>query len=272
MAEQGPPTDLMVDLARPLSLAVIGEVLGVPEGDRLRFDAWGGNRRAATWALSTSRLAAAGEELRAYLTELVALRLAQPGDDFISSLLYPADERFRLTEREVAKLAAVVLTAGYEATANRIGMFVYALATDPSLYQRLHDEPALVQKAVEELLRYTTLAPRVRAEAATDDIEVGGTLVRAGEAVLPLRCSANRDEAVFDRPDTMDFERPNGDHLAFGRGTHYCLGAALGRIELQVAIGLLVQRFPSLRLAVPAEQIRWGSAVLWVPEALPVTW
>jgi nocardicin N-oxygenase len=222
--------------------------------------------------LSTSGLAVAGEQLHRYLTELVALRRAQPGDDLISSLLYPADARLRLTERDVVKLAAVILTAGYETTANRLGMLVYALATDPALYQRLHDEPSLVPKAVEELLRYTTLGPRVRAEAATEDIEIGGTVVRAGEAVLPLRCSANRDETVYDRPDTVDFERHAGDHLAFGRGAHYCIGAALGRIELQVGVGLLTQRFPSIRLAVPAEQIRWGSAVLWAPEALPVTW
>jgi cytochrome P450 len=199
----------------------------------------------------------------------VALRQSQPGEDLVSSLLRPPHG---LTGREVATLAGVILAGGYEITANRLGSFVYALVTHAGLYQRLHEEPAIVPQAVEELLRYTTLGARVRAEVAVEDVEIGGTLVAAGEAVLPARCSANRDEAAFHAPDHLDLDRTPVDHVAFGRGLHYCTGAALSRLELQIGVGALAQRFPSLRLAVPAEQIRWGSAALWAPEALPVTW
>jgi cytochrome P450 len=269
MAAQGPPSDLMADLARPLSLSVICDVLGVPETDRPRFHEWGGTRREAMWTLSPAGLAAAGQRLQEYLTELVALRRSAPGEDLISGLLHP---QHRLTEREVATLAGVILAGGYEITANRLGSFVYALLTHPGLYRRLHEEPAIVPRAVEELLRYTTLGARVRAEVAIEDVEVGGTLVRAGEAVLPARCSANRDESAFAAPDRLDLDRTPVDHVAFGRGVHYCTGAALSRLELQIGLGALVQRFPSLRLAVPAGEIGWGSAALWAPEALPVTW
>jgi cytochrome P450 len=272
LAAQGPPADVMTDLARPLSLAVICDVLGVPEPDRARFHEWGGTRREAMWTLSPTGLAAAGKELQEYLAELVARRVADPGEDLISTMLYPADSQHRISEREVATLAGVILAGGYEITANRLGSFVYALVTEPALYQRLRDEPSIVPRAVEELLRYTTLGARVRAEVAVEDTYVGGTLVRAGEAVLPARCSANRDETVFAAPDRIDFDRTHIDHVAFGRGVHYCTGAALSRLELEIGVGGLARRFPGLRLAVPPEEIRWGSVALWAPEALPVTW
>lgn len=268
----GSPADLMALFARPFSAVVISEVLGLPESARTRFDAWGGTRRSAMWSLSPAGIAEAGAELRTYLTELVTLRAGDPGDDLISALLYPPDPRDVLTEREVATLAGVLVAGGLEITANRIGSFVYSLVTEPALYRRLREEPEIIALAVEELLRFTTLGARVRAEVATVDTRVGPTLVRAGEAVLPSRCSANRDPSVFDQPDVIDLTRSPNDHLAFGRGVHYCTGAALARVELQEAIAALVRRFPALRLGVPEDRIRWGSVALWAPEELPVTW
>uniref|UniRef100_UPI0005BC93F0 cytochrome P450 n=2 Tax=Protofrankia TaxID=2994361 RepID=UPI0005BC93F0 len=149
--------------------------------------------------------------------------------------------------------------------------FIYTLLARRQYWQRLVDNPELVPQAVEELSRYIPLDASAKlARIATEDIELGGQLVRAGEALLVQLDSANRDEAVFDHPNELDFDRADNPHIAFGHGAHHCLGAPLARLELQVALGTLVRRLPGLRLAVPADEVQWRSDRL--VRALPVRW
>lgn len=267
----GPPVDLMAAFARPLSATVIYDMLGVPGADRAAFHAWATARRGALWTLSPTGITEAGGRLRHYLTDLVRARRAEPGDDLLSSLIGPS-AREPVSAAEAVSLGGVVLAGGSEITAGRIGSIGYALLTRPDLAAALRAEPGLVPQAVEELLRYTTLGARVRVSVAAEDIEVAGTLIRAGEAVMPSRCAANRDAAAFPDPDSIDLTRAPCDHVAFGHGPHYCTGAPLARVELQLAVEALLRTFPTLRLAVPAAEVRWGSPALWAPEELPVTW
>jgi nocardicin N-oxygenase len=182
------------------------------------------------------------------------------------------DEDGGLNEDEIIGLGVDVLIAGHETTANFLSNFVYLLLTTGN-YDRLRDQPGLVPQAVEELLRMTPLSPNAfMARVATEDVELGGALVRAGEPVLPSMASGNRDATVFADPERIDFVE-RAPHLAFGHGAHHCLGAQLGRMELQIGLTALTARFPKLSLAVPPGDVKWRTTMLVRgPWGLPVTW
>jgi cytochrome P450 len=266
--------DLVHSFSLPLSIRVICALLGVPFSDHEKFRALADVIlvNSADAGVQMEQIVQAQLELRTYLSGLVARKREHPADDLLT-VLVQADEDGALTEDEIVGLGVDVLIAGHETTANFLSNFVYLLLVS-GLYPRLVEEPGILPQAVEELLRMTPLGPNAfMARVATEDVELGGVLVRAGEAVLPAMASGNRDAGVFERPEELDFDRKGAPHLAFGHGVHHCLGAQLGRLELQLALGALVPRFPKLQLAVPAEEVRWRTTMLVRgPWALPVTW
>ncbi|WP_405639784.1 cytochrome P450 [Streptomyces uncialis] len=266
----GPPADLVDRFALPLPVAVICRLLGVPTEDRPRFRVW------SDAALSTSSLTAAEfkanrEELRAYMAGLVELHRQEPRDDLMTTLIEARDGGDRLSEVELIDLCVAVLVAGHETTASQIPNFVLTLLDHPDQLARLRARPELVPDAVEELLRFVPLGSGAAAPRyATEDIEVGGTLVRAGTPVLVAAGAANRDALRFTAPGVLDIARAGNQHLGFGHGVHHCLGASLARMELQEAVGALLARFPGLRLA---GDVTWKSEMLVRgPRVMPVAW
>ncbi|MER6144001.1 cytochrome P450 [Streptomyces sparsogenes] len=266
----GPPADLVDRYALPIPVGVICRLLGVPEEDRPKFRTW------SDAALSTSSLSAEEfdrnrDELRAYMAGLIEDHRATPRDDLMTSLIEARDAGDRLSELELVDLCVGILVAGHETTATQIPNFVLTLLEHPAELKRLREEPALLNGAVEELLRFVPLGSGAsQPRYATEDIEVGGTLVRAGEPVLVAVGSANRDALRFDRPGTLDVARPATQHLGFGHGVHHCLGAPLARLELQEALGALITRFPGLYLA---GDVEWKDRMLVRgPRVMPIGW
>lgn len=270
MIAAGQPVDLVDRFALSLPVAVICELLGVPVEDRPKFRVW------SDTALSTSRLTpqeymANREELRDYMRGLIADHRVHPRDDLISALIAARDERDRLTELELVDTCVGILVAGHETTASQIPNFLVTLLDDPAAMARLREDPSLIPGAVEELLRYVPLgAGGGFARYATEDVEVGGVLVREGEPVVVAIGAANRDGLRFTDPNAVRIEQPPEQHLAFGHGVHHCLGAALARMELQEALRVLLTELPGLHLA---GDIVWKSEMLVRgPVTMPVGW
>ncbi|MEU9125854.1 cytochrome P450 [Streptomyces sp. NPDC048506] len=266
----GPPVDLVDRFALPIPVAVICRLLGVPTEDRPRFRVW------SDAALSTSSLTAAEfdanlEELRAYMGQLIEEHRRAPQDDLMTALIDARDVDDRLSELELVDLCVGILVAGHETTATQIPNFVLALLEHPEQLALLRERPELIGGAVEELLRFVPLGSGAgQPRYAKEDIDVGGTLVRAGTPVLVAVGAANRDALRFDSPGTLDISRSGNQHLGFGHGVHHCLGAPLARLELQEALGGLITRFPTLRLA---GDIEWKSQMLVRgPRVMPVGW
>ncbi|MEU9101370.1 cytochrome P450 [Streptomyces sp. NPDC048361] len=266
----GPPADLVDTYALPLPVAVICRLLGVPAEDRPRFRVW------SDAALSTSSLTAAEfeanrEELRAYMGELIARHRQEPQDDLMTALIEARDGGDRLSELELVDLCVAVLVAGHETTASQIPNFTLTLMDHPDQLAQLRARPDLVANAVEELLRFVPLGSGAsQPRYATEDVEVGGTLVRAGTPVLVATGAANRDALRFTAPGVLDITRDGNQHLGFGHGVHHCLGAPLARLELQEALSALITRFPGLKLA---GDVTWKSEMLVRgPRVMPVAW
>jgi cytochrome P450 RapN len=273
MIAAGPPADLAESLAWPLPITVICELLGVPAEDRDKFRVWT-DRLLSLSGAEIEQTQQARESLDAYLAELIARRRVEPTEDLLGQLVLARDEGERLSEGELVTFGVTLLVAGHETTANQTGNFVFLLLDQPELWQQLVADPDLVPAAVEELTRFVPLgASAAFARIATEDLELGGQLVRKGESVVTAVASANRDEAVFDRPDEINLTREQNPHVGFGHGVHHCLGAPLARLELQLAVGTLVRRLPGLRLAVPADDVAWRvDRLVRGVRALPVAW
>ncbi|WP_019930333.1 cytochrome P450 [Nocardia sp. BMG111209] len=269
----GSPADLVRGLALPLPVTVICEMLGVPPAEHHRFRDFSDTVMATT-AYSLEQIRAARAALEDYLSELVARRRATPTDDLYGALVAARDNDDRLSEAELVNLGVTILIAGHETTANQIANFTYVLLSDPDRWELLLRRPDLVPAAVEELLRYVQLGSGAAfARVATEDVELGGVTVRAGESVFASIQSANRDEDVFGGSERLDLTRETSVHMAFGHGAHHCLGAQLARVELQVALSSLLRRFPALHLAVPADEVPWKTGLLVRgPRELPVGW
>ncbi|MFA1548296.1 cytochrome P450 [Actinomadura chokoriensis] len=272
MAAAGPPADLVAGYAGPLPIRVISALLGVPEPDHDRFRSWADDYLGTT-GTDPETVRRAAEGLRAYFGSLVAARRADPGDDLISSLVTAQDEE-RLTEQELIALGVTLLVAGYQTAAGMIAGSVQTLLDHPEQLAELRRDPGRMPAAAEELLRYVAVsASGGTIRVATADLDLGGTRIRAGEAVLPAITSANRDTAVFTDPDRLDLRRDPNPHLAFGHGVHRCLGAALARAELAVALSTLLERFPGLRHADPGSPPEWRTGgMIRGPLTLPVAW
>ncbi|PVE14211.1 cytochrome P450 [Streptomyces scopuliridis] len=272
LQESGPPGDLVQDFAFPLSIAMICDLLGVPVEDRHRIRKW--LEVMLAHVVDTEELASESGAYFAYLTDLVELRRREPRDDLLTCLVRAHDEG-RLSYDEVVKLAVELLTGGFVTTYNQIPNFCYLLLRRPEWLSRLREHPSDIPAAVEEMLRYVPMPnglgfPRY----ATEDVEVGGVLVRAGEPVLVDLSAANRDPAVFRDAETLVLDRvPEAPHLIFGHGAHFCVGARLARLELEVALGTLLDRMPALKLTVSDGELRWKTeAMLKGLHELPVDW
>ncbi|MFH8568335.1 cytochrome P450 [Streptomyces sp. NPDC017993] len=264
--------DLVEALALPVPSLVISLLLGVPYDDHDVFQRLTG--KLLSRVVPDDEREVARIELRDYLDRLVTMKEADPGDDILGRLIVEQQRTGEITHDEVAAFAALLLIAGHETTANMIGLSALTLMRDQEAADRLRAEPSLIRGAVEELLRFHSIIRNGPRRVATADIEIGGQLIRAGEGVVVAVPSANRDEDVFADADRLDVCRPNAQHhVAFGYGIHQCLGQALARVELQVVIGTLLRRFPTLRPAVPVEDIPFRSDMaIYGCHALPVTW
>jgi cytochrome P450 len=274
VAERG-RMDVIEDLAYPLPVTVISELLGVPLDDGDTVKAWSRHVARALDAIALpvgpeviERGRRAADEMAAYFKTLGEERRRRPGPDLLSGLVEAEEAGDHLSERELLATCVLLYVAGHETTVNLIGTGLLALLRHPAERQRLQDDPDLLPAAIEELLRYDGPVQRAGRMPASD-VEIAGVPIPKGSLVLGLLGAANRDPAHFADPDRLDFGRGETRHLAFGSGIHYCLGAPLARLEAQVAIGTVLRRFPSLALAV--ERPSWRpSSTLRGLEALSV--
>ena len=267
------PADLVQALALPVPSLVICELLGVPYTDRELFHRLSTTVNSQT--VTPAQAGAAMDELIAYLEDLVDCKNADPGDDLLSRLVVSEYRSGAMARDEVARMARLLLVAGHETTANMIALGTVVLLETPEELARLRQstDPAFIASAVEELLRYLTVTHLGRRRVALADIEVGGERIDRGEGIIAAADIANRDPRVFEDPDRLDLGRNPRNHIAFGYGTHQCLGQSLARLELQVVYGTLYRRVPTLALAEPRDLLKFKHemAVFGVHE-LPVTW
>jgi cytochrome P450 len=247
--------DIIRDLAYPLPAIVIAEILGVAASDREAFKRWSddlGTYLAGGRILveRAERARRSWEELDAYLRDLVARRRASPQSDLLSSLIAAEEAESRLSEEELLSTCVMILFGGHETTTNLIGNGTLALLQHPDRLEWLRSDPSRLKTAIEELLRFDSPVQYV-SRVAKEDLEIGGSRVVKGERVLALIGAANRDPAQFSDPDSLVLTRADNRHLAFGLGIHFCIGAALARVEAELAFGALL-RLPGLALSTPA--------------------
>jgi cytochrome P450 len=244
--------DVLADLAYPLPTVVICELLGVPPEDREKFKGWSADAsRLLDGYLDKPALdkgMVAGMYLFQYFTDLVEARRAEPRNDLIRALLAAETAGDKLTHAELLSTATLLFVAGFETTMNLLGNGTLALLRHPDQLARMRDDPSLVRSGVEELLRYDGPV-HVTARIATQDVQIGDEIVRAGEQAVAILGAANRDPDQFPDPDRLDVGRTPNRHLAFGGGPHFCLGAALARMEGQIAFETMLRRLPDLELA-----------------------
>ncbi|MEV7419180.1 cytochrome P450 [Streptomyces sp. NPDC089919] len=267
--------DLIHDFAFPLPIYAICDMLGVPPEDQDDFRDWagmmirhGGGPRGG--------VARSVKKIRGYLAELIHRKRDEPGDDLISGLIRASDHGDHLTENEAAAMAFILLFAGFETTINLIGNGLYALMRNPDQRARLQDslaagESGLLETGIEELLRYDGPVELATWRYATEALAIGGQEIPAGDPVLVVLAAADRDPERFTEPDTLDLSRADNQHLGYGHGIHYCLGAPLARLEGQTALATLLTRLPDLRLAVDPDELRWrGGLIMRGLRTLPV--
>jgi len=251
--------DILEDFAVPLPVTVIAELLGVPEADRHRLRPWSRDIVAMYELDHTDeqarRAVQASVEFSDYLRSLAHQRRRQPGDDLISALTLVEEAGDQLTENELISTCVLLLNAGHEATVNVIGNGMLALLTHPDQMRALLGDPALTSTAVEEMMRYDTPLQLFR-RWVLEDIDYKGMKFKQGTEVALMFGAANRDPDRFPDPHTFDITRADNPHISFGNGIHYCLGAPLARLELQVAIATLLRRLPGLRLQGDAPRYR----------------
>ncbi|MBB5850557.1 cytochrome P450 [Amycolatopsis umgeniensis] len=267
------PVDLVQAFALPVPSQVICELLGVPYSDRAFFQ--GVARTLVMDELDPGQAMAASEALNTYLEDLVAKKNAEPGEDLLSTLTVEQFRTGAMTPREIATLGQLLLVAGHDTTAAMITLGTIALLTHPDQLQAIRDadNPAVAADAVEELLRYLSITHTEARRVAREDLMVGGRLIRAGDGIIAVKSTANRDHTVFPDPGRLDIHRKSRHHLAFGYGKHLCLGAALAREELQVVYSTLFRRVPTLKLATSPDELAFDeNAVFYTVRELPVTW
>ncbi|MEV5354442.1 cytochrome P450 [Streptomyces sp. NPDC086081] len=249
--------DLLKDVAEPLPVAVIAEMLGIPESDRAPLRPWSadicGMYELAPSEETAARAVRASAEFSDYLRELIAARRKEPGEDLVSGLIAAHDEGERLTEQEMISTCVLLLNAGHEATVNATVNGWYALFRNPAQLELLRADHSLVPSAIEELMRYDTPL-QLFERWVLDEIEIDGTTIPRGAEIAMLFGSANHDPEVFADPARLDLTRADNPHISFSAGIHYCIGAPLARIELAASMEALLEKAPTLRLAAEPER------------------
>ena len=264
--------ELISQFSYPLPVAVICEMLGIPEKDREQTQRWSENLLKPMREDEAEEIGRGIGEFIAYLRVLFAERRAEPRDDLITDLLHAEVEGDRLTEDEVLAMVFILFVAGHITTVNLIANGIFALLTNPAQLAELRARPELIENAVEEILRYYGPAETSTLRFAVQDFEVDGQAIERGAPLLFLLASANHDPERFADPETFNISRTDANrHIAFGKGIHACLGAPLARLEAQIAIATLVRRYPDLQLAVPASDLTWDRSFLRNLTSLPLT-
>jgi cytochrome P450 len=258
-AGPGARVDLISRFAFPLPYTVICELLGIPEDDRAPL----GEAFVALFLPGTAdgppaEAVAGSKFIIDYLDHITAWKRENPGDDLITALQEVREDGTALTHRELCSTLFQLFVAGHDTTASLIGNGTAALLLNPDQLALLRSDPSLVPAAVEEFLRYDAPVPHSTFRFAAVDTEIGGVTIPKGEQVLISIASANRDPARFADAETLDIQRSDKRHIAFGQGIHFCLGAPLGRLEGQIAFETLLRRFPELRLAVEESELHWS--------------
>ena len=264
--------DLIDELAYPLPVIVIAELMGIPAGDRGRFKHWSDVIVSQTQTgAQTEDHSATNREMAEYFLALIEHRRRSPGNDLISNLLVAEIDGQKLSVPELLGFCSLLLVAGNETTTNLIGNAVLCFTEAPGTMDRLRTEPALLPQAIEEVLRYRSpVQSMYRVTAA--DTTLGGLQVPAGAPLVAWIGSANRDERQFERPGLFDIGRAPNRHLAFGHGIHFCLGAPRARLEARIALQGILDRLPGLALAPGAHLERMDSTIVYGVKELPVTW
>jgi cytochrome P450 len=286
--------DLIADFAFPLPITVISEVLGIPPADRRQFHAWSQTIITGTVGPQPEEALAALEAFVRYIKTMLSEKRAHQGLDLISGLIQAEERGDTLNETELISTIFLLIIAGHETTVNLIGNGTLALLQHPEQMRLLRADPSLLPPAIEELLRYTVPVLLSTPRWASEDISLHGSapirpandaaassfaqagrkeqVIRKGETVFVSLVAANTDPRQFPDPELLDITRQENQHVAFGKGIHYCLGAPLARLEGQIAIGTLLQRMPHLRQAREPEQLTWTqSPILRGLTSLPVT-
>ncbi|MBR8835930.1 MAG: cytochrome P450 [Stigonema ocellatum SAG 48.90 = DSM 106950] len=255
--------DIVADLASPLSVNVISRLLGIPKEAQQQLHQWTDVlSRILDPLVSLEEYEAmnkATEEIQEYLRTLIAEREKDPQKDLISHLIAAKEQNDRLSQNEILAICTLLFGAGEETTGNTIGNGILALLQHPNQMEQLKREPTMIQNAVEEIIRYDS-AIQMLTRIATDNLEIGNQTIKAGEKIVLCLGAANRDPAQFPEPDELNINREPNHHVAFADSIHYCLGAALARVESQIAINTLIQQFPNLKLA--SDQLEWRKSIV----------
>lgn len=271
IVRQGPPAEFVEAFAFPVATKTICKVLDIPEEDCKYFQKR--TEQIIEMDRGEENLEAVAE-LRLYVESLMRERTRRPGDDLLSRLIQraKASDKIDLSDSDLVDNAMFLLVAGHEPSANMLGLGVLALCEFPETAQELRDDPALWPGAIDEMLRYYTIA-RATKRVAAQDLEIEGHTIKAGEAVITLLDTGNRDPDVYRDPQRLDIRRPAGNHLAFSHGPHQCLGKHLVRVQLEVALRAVADRLPGLRLDVAKDDIPFrGDALSYGPRQLRVAW
>jgi cytochrome P450 len=269
LERQGPPADLVSGFALPIPSLVICELLGVPYAERTRFQER--TRRQLDLSVPIQQRMELQRQSREFMRGQVARAKAAPGDDMLGMLVREHGDE--LTDDELIGISGLLLVAGHETTANMLGLGTLALLCHPEQLALVRDDPAAVEPAVEELLRWLSIVPSGIPRVTTTEVTLDGQTIPAGELVMAALVAADRDPALVEEPDRLDVTRGAMGHVAFGHGVHHCLGAPLARMEMRTAFPALLRRFPSLALAVPFEEVGFRPHhFIHGLTSLPVTW
>jgi cytochrome P450 len=274
LEKSGPPADIVGGYAIPLPIRVICKLLGVPEQDAAQFREWSDAVVSSSPMTPEHKTQLLGEFAQ-YVAALIARKRAEPGDDLIDVLIAARDGEDRLSEGQLRNLVLGLIAAGNETTANVLSKSMLSLLKDGGvLWRQLADHPELLPTAVDELLRHTSLGVGGTLRLALEDVELPSGIVKAGETVVIPTIAGKRDREAYPDPDTVRFDRTDLPvDITFGGGAHYCLGVHLAKAELQIGLGLALQRFPSLRLETEPGQLRFTTGeILNSLVALPVSW
>ncbi|TCN25150.1 cytochrome P450 [Mesobacillus foraminis] len=261
-AAKGTRMNLIDDFAFPLPIIVISEILGIPTEDRDKFRIWSNSLIEGSNGEHAAEMFQHVNEFIQYLSEWFEKVRKNPGEDLISQLILAEDEGDQLTERELYGVVTLLIIAGHETTVNLIGNSILALLEHPDQFDLLKEQPDRIHQAIEETLRFNGPVEFSTSRWANEDMEFRGQMIKRGELIIISLNSANHDPKVFENPDLFDISREKSPHLAFGKGIHLCLGAPLARLEGEIAITSLMQRFPEMKLAVGKDELEWRPGMI----------